>query len=268
MIEFQAVTLRETLRMAGTGIHSGQPSTVFVHPGSRGMRLRRDGAWVEMTPDQVTSTERCTAVAGVHVVEHLLSALGGAGVTDVDIEVDGTELPILDGSSAPWFDAILGVGVVSQDVKRVLEVGRDVSVKNGDAHVRIGVGAGTFQAVYERHPFPGRLEFTYRWDPRTYGGEVAPARTFASIDEVEQMREAGFGLGGSAENTLVFGHSGYLTPCRFDDEPVRHKVLDCMGDLMLCGIPLRFLDATAMRSGHRLHVEAARALFEATRRLE
>jgi UDP-3-O-[3-hydroxymyristoyl] N-acetylglucosamine deacetylase len=268
MIEFEAVTLRSTLRMAGTGIHSGQRSTVFVHPGSDGLRLHRNGAWINMTPGEVTSTDRCTAVAGVHVVEHLLSALGGAGITDADIEVHGCELPILDGSSAPWFEAFQSIGLQSLDMKRALKIESKVTVADGDAQVRVGAGGGVFQAVYERHPFPGRLEFSYQWDPNTYGVEVGPARTFASIDEVEQMRAAGLGLGGTAENTLVFGPSGYLTPCRFDDEPARHKVLDCMGDLMLCGIPLRFLTAIAERSGHRLHIEAAKALFEATRRLE
>lgn len=254
--------------MEGTGIHSARHATVHVHPGTSGLRLRSGGDWVNVTPEQVTSTERCTAVAGIRMVEHLLSALGGAGVTDADIEVDGTELPILDGSSAPWFEAIQDVGVFAGDAVQALQIERAVSVSDGDAHVSVGAGEGVFSAVYERHPFPGRLEFTHRWDTGTYGTEVAPARTFACVDEVEQMRAAGLGLGGSEENTLVFGPSGYLTACRFDDEPARHKVLDCMGDLMLCGIPLMFLNASAERSGHRLHVEAARALAAVTHRLE
>lgn len=268
MIKFRAVTLRDAVRMEGRGIHLGGHTRVVIHPGSNGLRLRSDGKWIAITPEQVTSTQRCTAVAGIRTVEHLLSALGGTGVTDADIEVTGSEIPILDGSSAPWCEAIHSVGTLELDLERTYEIADQVTLSEPSSSVHVRAGDGVFRAIYERYPFPGRLEFTHCWDPKSYEREVAPARTFAWVDEIEQMRAVGLGLGGSEENTLVLGPRGYLTPCRFDDEPARHKVLDCMGDLMLCGIPLRFLAATAERSGHRLHVEAAKALSSATRRLE
>ncbi|MER3462822.1 MAG: UDP-3-O-[3-hydroxymyristoyl] N-acetylglucosamine deacetylase, partial [Armatimonadota bacterium] len=147
-------------------------------------------------------------------MEHLLSALGGAGVTDVDIEVDGPEVPILDGSSAPWFEAIQGIGLIEQDPTRAFEVEREVTVAEGDAYVSVGPGDGVFRAVYERYPFPGRLEFSHRWEPATYGFEVAPARTFAAEEDVKRMQSEGLLSGGTTENALVFGQTGYFTACR------------------------------------------------------
>ncbi len=260
---FPCTTIAEPIEQQGVGIHTGENATVRILPGSEGLRIRRPGEpWTPMTPNAVTSTTRCTAIAGIRTVEHLLSALMGMGVTDADIEVDGAEVPILDGSSLPWVEAVSHVGTVATGSSRTFEFRGEVRVSEEDRTVIVRPGAGKLYAVYERWPFPGRQELSLTFTKETYAKEIAPARTVALGIEVEELLRAGHGRGGTPQNTLVIGSDGYLTPCRFEDEPVRHKLLDCIGDLALAGVPLRFLDVACERAGHTLHVAAARALAE------
>lgn len=269
MTFFPCFTIGRAIERRGIGIHSGEATVARVFPGEEGFRIRKPGEdWTQIVPGAVTSTERCTGIAGVRTVEHLLSALLGLGITDADIEVDGLEVPILDGSSLEWVEAIRGVGAVPTGSVRVFEGLTAVEVVEEGRRVRVAPGSGSLFAVYERWPFPGRQELTLSYSEEVYAREIAPARTVALESEVEALLKAGHGRGGTAENTLVIGSDGYLTPCRFEDEPVRHKLLDCIGDLALAGVPLRFLDVECERAGHSLHVAAARALANHLRWME
>jgi UDP-3-O-acyl-N-acetylglucosamine deacetylase len=197
------------------------------------------------------------------MIEHIMSAFGGLEITDADIEVTGREMPILDGSAKEYLEGLAAVGVESLGERRQVHLFSRVNVQ-GEGTERIGISAGSgrwrFDWERERH-WPGAMSREAHL-PDDYAEDVAPARTFCFEDELEAIRAAGLGKGGNERNTLVIGGEGYLTGCRFEDEPPRHKLLDLIGDLMLAGIPARFLNVAAERSGHKLNVEAAARLSE------
>jgi len=262
-IEFDRVTPARTSEFEGVGIHSGAASSVKVRPGAEGIAFTRSGERFSATPDSVTDTTRSTTLGTVRMVEHLMSAFAALGVTDAEVEVDGDEMPILDGGSATYLGGLKATGFTSIGRKSALSLFGRVNLQEGDCRIGISVGTGRWRYEYDREgPFPGPQVFETRIDEETYAAEVAPARTFAYEDELEWLRKAGLGKGGTEQNTLVIGKDGYLTKHLFSDEAPRHKLLDCMGDLALAGVPLRFLNVVAERTGHKMNIAAAARLVE------
>jgi UDP-3-O-[3-hydroxymyristoyl] N-acetylglucosamine deacetylase len=201
-------------------------------------------------------------------VEHLLSALMGMEVEHLRIEVDGEELPILDGSAAPWVDAILEAGIRAlPGRRRFLKVLRPVEVRQDGKWLRVSPGEG-FAGLRIRytidfdHPAIGRQTRELSLTPEKYLHDVGAARTFCLAHEIEWMRSRGLALGGSLDNAVVFGPDGPLNDAlRYEDEAVRHKILDLVGDLALLGAPLQgFVEAHA--AGHAMHVALAKALLD------
>jgi UDP-3-O-acyl-N-acetylglucosamine deacetylase len=184
-------------------------------------------------------------------------------ITAAEVEVTGREMPILDGSALEYLHGLQEAGTASVGKRRSVHLFSRVNVQGeNDERIGISAGSGRWRFDWERAgSWPGALS-TEAQMPDDYAEVVAPARTFCFEDELEMIRAAGLGKGGTEENTLVIGGDGYLTQSRFDDEPARHKLLDVIGDLMLAGIPARFLNVVAERSGHRLNVEAAVRLVE------
>lgn len=266
----------------GIGLHSGLAASLRFVPAAvgAGIGFRRvdlaGAGLVSARYDFVADTRMCTVLAdparpGVRVgtVEHVMAALAGLGVDDVVVEVDGPEVPILDGSAAEFGFLLECAGIVESDVARaVIEVARPVRVVDGAAFAALlpaGAADDGFGMALEIE-FParaiGRQVFSMELTPARFGAELARARTFAMKNEIEALHEAGLARGGSLANAVVVDDDVVVNPegLRFADEFVRHKLLDVVGDLALAGAPLvgRFVGG---RTGHRINNMLLRALF-------
>ena len=265
-------TLRREVACTGIGLHSGRLVRLRLRPApaEHGIRFLRTDVGVEIPAslahiggqDHATTLRRDGVSIGT--VEHLLSALSGLGVDDVLVEVDGPEVPILDGSAAPFVILLHEAGLRPLAVPRLqLRVLQPVEVVQGAKSARL-VPAEHFEIRYTigfDHPLLRHQSCSLRLGPRSYTELVAPARTFGFLREVELLRKAGLALGGSLENAVVIGETGVLNnKLRFEDEFVRHKILDAVGDLALLGHPLLGrLEAT--KAGHALHAAVAQKLI-------
>lgn len=270
-------TLARPVSFAGISLHAGQLVRLTLLPAPPGAGrcfVRTDLPGRPVVPalvDRVVETTLSTTLGegGVRVatVEHLMAALWALGISNVTIELDGPELPILDGSAQPYVEAILRSGRVAQGApRRVIALADRLEVEVGDRSVLYQggelAGVEVTCVVDYSHPHAGAQLFEGRVDERVFVRELAAGRTFCLHHEVEAMWAAGLALGGSLENALVIGEDGPLNPKRYPDEPVRHKVLDLLGDLALCGFDWQG-SVVAAKAGHPLHVELARKLREA-----
>ncbi len=280
--DLQPRTMMQAVTLTGHGLHGARPCTVTLQPVSAPTGLqfvhRQTGIVVPVHADHAGDTRLATTLVKdglrLQTIEHLLSALQGLGIDHLRILVDaeGTveqgltsvELPILDGSAAPWVDAILAAGMQAlPGRRRFLRVLKPVEVRSGDKWIRVTPFDG-FRIRYTidfDHPSIGRQCRELAITPSRYAQEVGLARTFCLEHEIEFMRAHGLALGGSLENAVVFGLEGPLNESlRFEDEAVRHKILDLVGDLALLGAPMLGL-VEAHAAGHALHVALAQALL-------
>ncbi len=267
----RAYALAAAVERRGVGLHSGQECLVRLEPGSK------QGFWVGfldqperepmlLAPEQVRDTRLCTALdlAGrpLATVEHLLAALAGVGLTQAEIWVDGHEIPLLDGSALPWVEAIAEAGLVDLGPRAPLPaLAAPISCQRGESFVQALPSERLLLSAAIEFPQPaiGRQLFSLALSPETFVREIAPARTFGFKDQVEQLRQAGLIQGGALDNALVCDGDHWLNPpLRFEDEPVRHKLLDLIGDLALVGLPLA--QVMAFRASHNLHTQLAAAL--------
>lgn len=241
-------TLRKEVSVAGVGLHSGVEAEVVLLPAGDGEGVVLNGE--HLHPGMVKWSPLCTLLempgGNVSTVEHLLSALHGLGVDNVRIEVQGPEVPILDGSALPWIELIDSVGRVELESERVwLKVEKPV-VLNEEGRVlmaepdpRAGLRIGC--VVEFPHPAIGRQAWEGVVDEETYRREIAPARTFVLERDIAAAQAAGLAKGGGLHNAVVFGDDGVVKNpegLRFADEPVRHKVMDAVGDLFMAGRPV------------------------------
>lgn len=265
-------TLARAVTVEGIGLHSGRPCRVTVHPTDRPTGLafhhvpsRVDiPARADLTGDLRLATTLVKDGVRLQTVEHLLSALSGLDIHHARIETDGEELPILDGSAAPWVEALDAAGFKSlRGPRRWIQVLRTVEVRDGSRWIRISPHAGLRirYTIDFSHPAIGRQTREMTLTPDKFRREVGRARTFCLEQEVTQMRAMGLALGGSLDNALVFGPRGPLNEVlRYEDEAVRHKILDLVGDLALLGAPVHgFVEVHA--GGHALHIALAKALL-------
>lgn len=262
MHSFPRKTLSEDATFEGLGLHSGVPVKVVVHPGEKGIAFRRGSSRWEANPTNVTDTSRCTRLGDVSTIEHLMAAFAGLGVTDAEVEVDGDELPALDGSAIVFCDGLTSAGLTTICEMRVDGPFSRVFHIDGDVEIAISTGEGMWRYEFEcgeRWPQWQHFEFSFSG---SFMSEVAPARTFAFEEEMEMIRKAGLGKGLDEKSAFLIGVSGYVNATRFDDEPARHKLLDLIGDLYLSGVPPQLLNVVGQRSGHRTNVDAAKKLCE------
>lgn len=270
-------TIRSAATFRGTGLHTGAPVRMTVRPAvaNHGVWFRRTdviGAdpMVPASWDAVTPSRLCTVVengAGVSVstIEHLMAALAGCGIHNALIEIDGPEVPILDGSAQAFVRAFVGRGLREQDEPlRCIEVLKPVEVREGLALARLEP-AGTFEIDFSidfADAAIGRQHKRLSIANGAFVRELSDCRTFCRQADVDTMRAAGLALGGSLDNAVVVEGERILTPGGFrrDDEPVRHKMLDALGDLSLAGAPLigRYV---GNRSGHAMTNRVLRRLF-------
>ncbi|MEX1083258.1 MAG: UDP-3-O-acyl-N-acetylglucosamine deacetylase [Xanthobacteraceae bacterium] len=272
-------TLRDQVAVSGIGVHSGLPATLTLHPADADtgivfVRTNPEGHFErEIRADvrAVTATELQTVLGDasgprVCTAEHVLAALRGLGVDNAVIELDGSEVPILDGSASPFVAAIDHVGLVTlAEPRRYIRVLKPVRVARDDAYGELRPYARVFRIEAEiefTHPLIGRQSFALDVGPDSFRRELARARTFGFMRDVAKLWSAGYALGASFENTLVVTESRVLNPegLRFPDEFVRHKALDALGDMALAGAPLLGAYRT-VRGGHKLNYAVLSALM-------
>jgi len=270
-------TIAREIEIAGTGVHSGVPVSLVLHPaeadtGLRFLVSKRGRIISEITADyrSVKNLTLCTVLGDdsgttVGTVEHLLAALRGLAVDNCYIEIDAKEVPIMDGSAAAFVDLIDEIGIRELAAPRkYIKVLKPIRVQESDCWGEITPHAGFYLDVEIDFDTPliGRQRTSYEMSPGVFRNEVASARTFGFMRDVEKLWKAGLALGASLDNTIAIGDDRILNPdgLRFRDEFVRHKLLDAVGDLALAGAPI--LGAyRSVRGGHRLNSLVLKALF-------
>jgi UDP-3-O-[3-hydroxymyristoyl] N-acetylglucosamine deacetylase len=275
-------TLRDVVAVSGVGVHSGLPVTLTLHPadddtGIVFQRVAADGTIErEIRADvrAVTATEFATVLGDASgplcsTAEHLLAALRGLNVDNVLVEIDGPEVPIMDGSAAPFVEALDQAGLTARALpRRYIEVLKPVRVAKGEAFGELRPYEHGFRVEAEiefDHPLIGQQALALDITPDTFRRELARARTFGFMKDVAKLWSGGFALGASFDNTLVITEDRVLNPegLRFADEFVRHKALDALGDLALAGHPLLAAYRT-VRGGHKLNHAVLSALMADT----
>jgi UDP-3-O-[3-hydroxymyristoyl] N-acetylglucosamine deacetylase len=271
-------TVASALSFSGYGVHSAQPVTLTIRPAApdTGISISRDlgdGRVTMPVPvhfSRVTRTTLCTTLdlgdsISAATIEHVMSALSGMGVDNALITLDGSECPILDGSARPFAEAILNVGLEIQPPQRkFLKIMRAVTVRNNDAFAALEPYNG--RALDLEIDFDskviGRQRMIFDWTPRRYYEDVSRARTFGFVRDAKILRQAGYALGSSLDNSITVDNDRILNPngLRYEDEFVRHKLLDAIGDLALGGLPIwgRF---RSYKGGHALNAHVLSGLF-------
>jgi UDP-3-O-[3-hydroxymyristoyl] N-acetylglucosamine deacetylase / 3-hydroxyacyl-[acyl-carrier-protein] dehydratase len=266
-------TIAREASFSGIGLHTGNLTTVTFKPASAesGITFYRvdlpDRPAIKADIDHVVDVSRGTTIgingAKILTVEHVLATVAGLGIDNLDIEVDANETPVADGSAMPILKALKEAGIVEQDAERhYIKFAHPVYYKNDDVTLSVLPADElrvTMTIAYD-HKAVGTQYASYTITPETFEKEIAPARTFCFLREVKMLQEQGLIQGGSLENAVVIGDESILNDeLRFADEPVRHKILDLIGDMVLLGRPFKG-HVIAVKSGHAMHANFAREI--------
>jgi UDP-3-O-[3-hydroxymyristoyl] N-acetylglucosamine deacetylase len=268
----QRNTIAREVTARGTALHAGAPVTMILSPApaGQGVVFRREGGVIPARYDLVAETRLGTVIekggVRVGVIEHLMAAIAGAGLDDVTVSLDGPEPPILDGDALSYLLLIEQAGLKpSGEARRAIAVSRRVEVKEGDAFAALEPAKNTTYDFVLDYPGSviGRQDFHFAFSPESFRDQIAPARTFGFMKDLEGLRRMNLAHGASLENTLALDERGVMNKerQRFADEFVRHKILDAIGDMALAGAPLlaRF---HGVKSGHGLNNRLLRVLFD------
>lgn len=265
-------TIRRVIGCSGIGLHTGQEVTMLLRPappntGIVFQRLDLPGDFcIEARPENILDVHYATTLgkSGVEVktVEHLLAALAGLGIDNLTVELTGPEVPVMDGSAAPFVELILEAGIRRYYVpKTYIRVTRPITIDMGNRSIQL-LPSNRFRVHYSMqfdHPRFHQQRIELEISRKTFIREIAASRTYGFLRDVEYLRSRGLARGGSLENAVVIGEDGALNGLRFEDELVRHKVLDLIGDLYLLGRPLRGT-VIAKGAGHLLHTALVREI--------
>jgi len=263
-------TIKQELTFEGLGLHTGKPVAMRLRPAPRNTGIlfyRSDrGVYIRAHVSAVSDTSFATTLGyngtSIKTVEHVLAAATGLGIDNLIIEVNGPEVPILDGSSAGFVDSILAAGTAKQASSlRFFKVVQPLAFSDGHAEILALPYEGrriSYRIFYDHHLL-GAQEMSLELSGRSFAREIAPARTFGFLKDVEYLRAKGLAQGGSLENAVIIGDRGVLNASglRFKDELIRHKILDFIGDLALCGAVIQghFI---VNRSGHSANIRFLR----------
>lgn len=270
MISLQQRTLRRSVAIQGMGLHTGETCRVVLHPSEpcSGVSFVTGGREIRACIENVRDTHRGTTLssdgAEIHTVEHLLAALYGMHVDNVQVEIDGPEVPAVDGSALPFVELIESAGIEEQDAEcREIRIAEPVWVADGGKYVlAVPSEASRFSAlICFANPMIGEQAASMFLDPDAFKREVAPARTFCTGEEIEMILAQGLGRGGTVDNVIVAYDDRYSVPLRFQNEFARHKLLDLIGDLSLLGGRL-YADVTAVKPSHALNIALARRIVD------
>lgn len=266
-------TIRGKLTISGVGLHTGMEGTITLVPAPRDSGIsffRRDrGVFIKADVNSVCDTAFATTLGSgatrVKTVEHLLAALYGLGIDNLLIEVEGPEIPVLDGSSAVFVERILKTGLAKQASPRAyLKILRPVAFREGNSEICVFPHNRTLVSyrIHYSHRLLGDQKISLAIDEETFAKQLAPARTFGFLKDVEVMRANGLAKGGSYDNAIILSDTAVLNKSglRFQDEFIRHKVLDLIGDISLVGFPIMG-HIIGVRTGHATNVKFARTLL-------
>ncbi len=275
---FLQKTLKNQVTFTGTGLHSGKETTMTLRPAEAGTGIifhRIDvspAISVEAIAANVVNTRLSTTIgkngAVISTIEHLMAALHGCGIDNAHIDINGSEVPIMDGSAAAFVAGLQKAGSVTlTKARKFLIVKKPVSVVDGDKRITI-IPSRYFKITFDMHfdhPAVASQSRHMEFSEKVFADDYAPARTFGFLAEVEMLKANGLALGGSLDNAVVIGDNGVINEegLRFDDEFVRHKVLDSVGDLSLAGYYI-FGHVKSYKSGHDLNHKLVKELLKRT----
>jgi UDP-3-O-[3-hydroxymyristoyl] N-acetylglucosamine deacetylase len=264
-------TIRKTVSLDGIGLHSGKPVRLAVSPAppDSGIVFRVGTVRIPAAPESVVDSNYATTIGRngtrVQTVEHLMAATAGLGIDNLEVHVDGTEIPAVDGSAKPFVGLLLSAGRAQQTARRrPIDVPHPIRVGNGPRWIHIEP-ANTFRISYtldNDHPAVGTQVRSCAPTEESFIEDYAPARTYGFLKDLGVMRKNGLALGGSLDNAIVVGKRGTLNGLRYRDEFVRHKILDLIGDLALLGRPIHG-HVIARNAGHGLNFELVVAIQRA-----
>jgi UDP-3-O-[3-hydroxymyristoyl] N-acetylglucosamine deacetylase len=242
-------TIKKPVSLVGIGLHRGNPVNLTLEPLEAGngiVFVRKDvGVSIPLIPENVVDTKMATVIGkdgySISTIEHLLSAIYAYGIDNLKITVDSDEVPVMDGSSASFCMLLDEAGIAEQELpKRIMIIKKDVEVKEGDKYVKLSPSKNLKYdfTIKFAHPVIENQAYVLEFSKENYKKEVARARTFGFLHEVQYLRSKGLALGGSLENAIVLDEKKVLNPegLRFSDEFVRHKILDAIGDMSLIGM--------------------------------
>jgi len=266
-------TIRKPVVIEGIGLHSGKRARMLRSPAPPDsgivFRLGHDGHPIPAAPESVVDSHYATTIGSnghrIQTVEHLMAAAAGLGIDNLDVEIDGSEVPAVDGSAKPFVALLNTAGRATQSARRrPITIGQPVRVGEGARWIRI-VPAAEFRISYtldNDHPAIGVQTLSVVPSEESFVSEFAPARTYGFLNDLGVMRKHGLALGGSLDNAIVIGKRGTLNGLRYRDEFVRHKILDLIGDLALLGRPVQG-HVIARNAGHALNFELVLAIQRA-----
>ena len=269
---FRQRSLKQRASIEGVGLHSGAKVrlTLAPAPADSGIVFVRDGLEIPALAEFVVDTTMNTSLGrnGIRIgtVEHLLAALAGCGIDNARVEVEGPEIPIMDGSSEPFVQLVKQAAIHEmRQARRYLLVRKAVTVTEGDKLARLSPARGRFAINYTidfRHPLISDQSYRIDLTSKSFQKDISRARTFGFKRDVERLHKAGLARGGSLDNAVVVDDFNILNPegLRFSDEFVRHKILDALGDLSLIGMPV-IGQLTAVKSGHALNHQLVRRIL-------
>lgn len=270
-------TIKKEINLEGIGLHTGKDIRLKLRPAPRDtgvifIRTDKGDTEIKASVSSVSDTTFATTLSsngvnGVKIgtVEHLLSALSGLNVDNVYVELNGPEVPVMDGSAITFVSLILEAGV-AQQAKTIscIRIFKPIAIMEGPSQIAIIPYKGTkiTYRLYYTHPAFGEQKMGIDIYRNSFIDELAPARTFGFLSDVERLRSRGLARGGSLENAIVLGQNEIINKSmlRFDDEFVRHKILDLIGDISLLGVPV-YGHIIANKSGHTMHIKLLKKIL-------
>ncbi|MFH1283243.1 MAG: UDP-3-O-acyl-N-acetylglucosamine deacetylase [bacterium] len=270
-------TIAKNIFFKGIGLHTGNITRITLKPSpaNYGIRFFREdfpeAAPILATYENVIGIMRGTTIGNdtvhIHTVEHLLAAFYGMGIDNIEIHIDGNEPPVADGSAASFVNIIQEAGIVDQEVEKdYLVIDKEVHYKNGDTVITANKfdGLKIEAEIIYNHPFIKSQRFEINVDEKTFIEQLSNARTFCFDYEIETLKKSGLAKGGSLDNAVVIGMDKIYSKnngLRYQDEFIRHKILDLMGDLYLLGRPIK-AHIKAVRPGHEHNINFVKAIFQ------
>jgi UDP-3-O-[3-hydroxymyristoyl] N-acetylglucosamine deacetylase len=266
-------TIKKSVELVGIGLHKGSPVKLRLEPleSNSGIVFYRSDVDVSipLIPENVVDTRMATVIGKdnhvISTIEHLLSAVYAYGIDNLRVVVDADEVPVMDGSSASYCMLLDEAGVVEQDVpKKIMRIKKDIEIKEGEKYVKLSPSPDLQYdfTIKFPHPVIGKQDYVLKFTKESYKKEISRARTFGFLHEVQYLRSKGLALGGSLENAIVLDEKKILNPegLRFEDEFVRHKILDAIGDMSLIG--MNFIgNYEALAGSHDLNHKLTLALL-------
>lgn len=261
-------TISKPVSCKGIALHSGEISFLEFRPAEEnsGIYFLQNGRRIDASAKNITSTNRGSVLSSISTVEHGLSAVYGCGIDNIEIFLEGPELPALDGSAKGFVDLLRRAGINEQKAEsRCVSINAPIKVESGDSFVEMFPHDHLAIDVFidYSHTIAGVVRAKYDELADDFEKDIAPARTFGLLDEVEALKKTGLAKGASLENAVAITKTGYSSPLRFDNELARHKILDIIGDMALAGGRVRGR-IVSRKGGHKLNIELARRLINAS----